>query len=150
MTRASSILLLLLALLAATPAGAQLPDAWWQRGWVVEEIRCQRCDATMLRRLRESVGQTITVTPDRFDNPLYESCTGRPNYDQVARRPRAEAEQAFRRLWPVPRVESPMPVAGMVRCPLGDRTLNNVGYFVFDNARRGYYRWEGGAVAVLR
>lgn len=133
----------------AAPTGAQPTDAWWQRGWTVEEIRCPRCDVPALRRLREAVGQTITVMPDRFDNPLYQSCVGRPDYDLVARRPRAEAEDAFRRLWPIPRIESPMPVAGMVRCA-GTDGHNRVGYFVFDNAGRGYYRWEGGAVAVLR
>ena len=63
---------------------------------------------------------------------------------------RAEAEQAFQRYWSAPRLQSPMPVAGMVRCTLRGGDLNNVGYFVFDNAQRGYYRWEGGAVAVLR
>lgn len=140
---------LLLSCLAA-PAVAQPSDIWWQRGWVVEEIRCPRCDATAMREMRGAVGQTITVLPDRFENPLYESCDGRPDYDQVARRPRAEAEQAFRRLWSLPRLQSPMPVAGMVRCPLARGGLNNLGYFVFDTPGRGYYRWEGGAVAVLR
>jgi hypothetical protein len=145
-----SVPILALALLA-TPASAQLPDAWWQRAWTVEEIRCARCDAPALYRLREAVGQTITILPDRFDNPLYESCNGRPDYDQVARRPRAEAEQAFRRLWPTPRIAATMPVAGMVRCHATGRDWpNSLGYFVFDNAQRGYYRWEGGAVAVLR
>lgn len=139
-----------LLVLCAVPASAQLPDAWWQRAWVVEEIRCPRCDATAMREMRGAVGQTITLLPDRFDNPLYESCDGRPNYDQVARRPRAETEQAFQRLWSLPRLATPMPVAGMVRCPLARGGLNNLGYFVFDNAGRGYYRWEGGAVAVLR
>lgn len=138
------------ALLAAAPASAQPADAWWQRDWVVEEIRCLRCDAATLRGLREAVGRTITVMPDRFDNPLYESCPARPDYDQVARRPRAEAEQAFRRLWPAPRLEAPMPVAGMIRCASRGGMPNSVGYFVFDSARRGYYRWEGGAIAVLR
>lgn len=142
-------LILAFALLAA-PASAQLPDAWWQRGWVVEEIRCPRCDAAAMREMRGAIGQTITLLPDRFDNPLYQGCDGRPNYDSVARRPRAEAEQAFQRPWSLPRLASPMPVAGMVRCPLAQGGLNNVGYFVFDNAQRGYYRWEGGAVAVLR
>jgi len=142
--------LLLGLVLAALPAAAQVPDAWWQRGWVVEEIRCPRCDATAMREMRGAVGQTITLLPDRFDNPLYEGCAGRPNYDAIARRPRAEAEQAFRHLWSLPRLDSPMPVAGMARCPLAGGGLNNLGYFVFDNGQRGYYRWEGGAVAVLR
>lgn len=139
-----------LSLLAAAPAAAQPVDAWWQRGWVVEEIRCPRCDAATLRGMREAVGRTITVMPDRFENPLYESCNGRPNYDQVARRPRAEAEQAFQRYWSAPRLQSPMPVAGMVRCHLPEGRVSSLGYFVFENAQRGYYRWEGGAVAVLR
>ena len=144
--RATMILVLL-----AAPASAQLPDAWWQRAWTVEDIRCARCDAAALRQLRQAVGEIITITPDRFHNPLYESCNGRPDYDQVARRPRAETENAFRRLWPMPRIASTMPVAGMVRCrSAGNDWPNNLGYFVFDNAERGYYRWEGGAVAVLR
>lgn len=136
--------------LCAAPAMAQVTDAWWQRDWVVEEIRCPRCDAATLRRLREAIGRTITLMPDRFDNPLSESCAGRPDYDQLARRPRAEAEAAFRRHAPVPRLASPMIFAGSVRCPIAGGRLSTLGYFVFDNARRGYYRWEGGVVAVLR
>ena len=123
-----------------TAAGLLLPHL--ERG--------QRVDAATLRGMREAVGRTITVMPDRFENPLYESCNGRPNYDQVARRPRAEAEQAFQRYWSAPRLQSPMPVAGMVRCHLPEVRVSSLGSFVFEYAQRGSYRWEGGAVAVLR
>ncbi len=140
----------IVAALGFAPAVAQIPDVWWQRGWVVEDVRCARCDAATLRRLHEAIGRTITLMPDRFENPLSASCAGRPDYDQLARRPRAEAEAAFRRHAPVPRLASPMIFAGPVRCPIAGGRLNTLGYFAFDNARRGYYRWDGGAVAVLR
>lgn len=137
------------ALLSAAPALAQPVEPWWQRGWIAAAMDCPRCSPDLRRYQMTYMGRTITFAPGHFDNPLYESCS-RPDYAEITPRPRAEVEQTFRGLWPMPRLTADRPLAGMVICvdDRGDR--HRLGYFVFDAPDRAYYRWEGGTVVTLR
>jgi hypothetical protein len=133
-------------ILACVPAGAA--EAW-QRSWTVERVLCPGCDAAALDALRRgAVGQQVTLDPERFENPFYESCGGGVDYTDLRPRPRAEAEASLRPGPSVP-VTGDAAVAGAVRCAVSGGPPNTVARFVFDGGT-GYYLFEGGAVMVLR
>ncbi len=121
----------------------------WQRTWAVEGVLCPRCAAAELTELRRgALGQRITLAPNRFENPLYESCGRGVDYSDLRPRPRAEAIASLRPGPSVP-LTGETAIAGAVRCAASGGPPNTVARFVFDDST-GYYLFEGGAVLVLR
>lgn len=132
--------------LAAASACAQGPV--WQRTWTVHGFDCPQCNPADRAWLTARAGQTITLAPDRFTNPLYEDCTSGPDYTDI--RPRGKTEVLDflgpRRL---PALVSARPLAGLVRCAQPVGPPNVVARLVIDG-HRAYLLHESGAIVELR
>jgi hypothetical protein len=127
--------------------GSAEADEPWQRVWTVECIFCPSCDAEVFAGMQHAVGQNITMAPDRFENPLYESCLRGVDYSDLKPRRLAEAEAS---LMPgrLPSMLHDTVVAGTVRCSELVGAPNAVARFIFDETE-GYYLFEDGAILVL-
>ncbi|MBM3623201.1 MAG: hypothetical protein FJX20_21170 [Alphaproteobacteria bacterium] len=139
------VLTLIMGAMAATTAHATEP---WQRSWTIERVICPTCDARALAGINQAVGQRIVLAPERFTNPLYESCEKGVDYSDIKPRP---ADVAARSMLPgtLPATSDSV-LAGAVKCSReGGRPGNTVARVVFDGAT-GYYLFEEGAIIVLK
>lgn len=136
-------------------AHAQSAPPWYlDKAWTFAGARCKSaCPEEVTRFASGFVGRTLVVTVDRFENPLYESCTRDTDYRDVVRR---SASDAWRHLVPAgPEAAYPTPVdlalgerpvdAGFVRCGKGQDS-NVIAAVVFAEPATAWIVFEQGAL----
>lgn len=129
-------------------SGTALAAESWQRPWTVRQVICPTCTQDDMKSLRSILGTVIVLGPDRFDNPLYESCPKGVDYSKMRPVSVEEAQRVIRPAQLAPRLDGPV-VAGEIACLEPNGSPNTIGRFVFSGAS-GYYLFEGGALLELR
>ncbi|MCR0985071.1 hypothetical protein [Roseomonas populi] len=137
-----SCLLLALALLAATPAGAA-EDPFWMRDWTFGAVSGPPGPRALLARTGV---RHLALRREGLTDPLGESCAAEVGYDDIRPRDRGAIARHFGPHWRFPAVlDTPGTVAGWVRC--GD--VNAVAV-AFMRPGLGYRFFEDGLVIALR
>ncbi|WP_338662929.1 hypothetical protein VQH23_22630 [Pararoseomonas sp. SCSIO 73927] len=133
---------ILLALLAAAPAGAE-GDPFWIREWHFGAVSGPPGARARLARTGAS---RLVLRRDGVSDPLGESCGAEVDYADIRPRDRAAMARHFGPHWRFPVVlDTPGTVAGWVRC--GGTNLVAV---AFVRPGLGYQFFEDGLVIALR
>ncbi|MCW8306937.1 hypothetical protein AruPA_07800 [Acidiphilium sp. PA] len=112
----------------------------------MERVLCAKCDAGDLGAFQNYVGMKLTIGPDRFINPAFESCRTGVVYTDVRRR---RVAYAYKMIPGLPRIGQRYVLAGVVGCAMASGPPNAIARVAFDEAT-GYYLCEGGVVFGLR
>ncbi len=117
----------------------------WQRVWTVTRIICPHCTSATRTTLQDDIGTKISIAPNRFINPLYESCRTGVDYSKMQNTTAAIAQASMPNL---PPLHAGFVTSGTIGCALPNGPPNIIARFVFDGTT-GYYLYEGGAVLQL-